>query len=139
MTELAAGAGMKADIEEQPEVFSRLLDRGAGPIADLLMSFLPSYAEPWLKIAVYYPFATTLVLCLLLFTWRTNGYLRDRIQERARLAWNRPANVAANTLAASWLLPVAKLSIAWRSNHGVTSPSEVLATVNSRPMIHCPR
>jgi uncharacterized protein (DUF2235 family) len=90
----------------------RALDYGTGavlgPIADLLMSFLPSYAGPWLKIAVYYPFATTLVLCLLLFTWRMNGYLRDRIQERARLAWNRPANVAADTLAASWLLPVGR-------------------------------
>jgi len=90
----------------------RALDYGTGavlgPVADLLMSFLPSYAEPWLKIAVYYPFATTLVLCVLLFTWRMNAYLRDRIQERARLAWNRPANVAADTLAASWLLPVGR-------------------------------
>src|SRR5438105_3633499 len=31
-----SGAGMKADIEEQPEVFSRLLDQGAGPTAELL-------------------------------------------------------------------------------------------------------
>src|SRR5436305_15332101 len=30
-----SGAGMKADIEEQPEVFSRLLDQGAGPIAEV--------------------------------------------------------------------------------------------------------
>jgi len=90
----------------------RKLDYGTGavlgPIADLLMSFLPSYAAPWLKIAVFYPFATTVVLCLLLFAWRMNSYLRDRIQERARLAWNRPEQVAANTLAASWLLPVGR-------------------------------
>lgn len=35
VTGLAAGAGMKADVEEQPEVFSRLLDQGAGPIAEV--------------------------------------------------------------------------------------------------------
>jgi uncharacterized protein (DUF2235 family) len=79
-----------------------------GPIADLLMSFLPSYAGPWLKIAVFYPFATTLVLLVLLFTWRMNAYLRNRIQERARLAWNRPKRVAPDNLAASALLPVGR-------------------------------
>jgi uncharacterized protein (DUF2235 family) len=86
-----------------------------GPIADLLMSFLPSYAAPWLKIAVFYPFATTLVLLVLLLAWRMNAYLRDRIQERARLAWNRPKRVAPNNLAASWLLPVGRFM---RNNAG---------------------
>jgi hypothetical protein len=79
-----------------------------GPIADLLMSVLPSWAAPWLKIAVFYPFATTLVLLVLLFTWRMNSYLRDRIQERARLAWNRPKRVAPDNLAASALLPLGR-------------------------------
>jgi uncharacterized protein (DUF2235 family) len=87
----------------------RALDYGTGavlgPIADLLMSFLPSYAEPWLKIAVFYPFATTIVLLFVLTAWRMNAYLRDRIQERARLAWNRPEHVAKDSLAASALLP----------------------------------
>jgi uncharacterized protein (DUF2235 family) len=93
-----------------------------GPIADLLMSFLPSYAGPWLKIAVFYPFATTLVLLVLLFTWRMNTYLRDRIQERARLAWNRPKRVAPDNLAASWLLPAGR----WmRKNAG---PARMLFT-----------
>ena len=76
----------------------RLLDYGAGavigPPAGFLQGFLPSYAEPWLKIAIYYPFATTVVLVLVVIAWRMNAYLRDRIQERARLAWNRPDQVA---------------------------------------------
>jgi hypothetical protein len=44
----------------------RWIDYGVGavtgPPAHFLQSFLPSYAEPWLKIAVFYPFATTLVV-----------------------------------------------------------------------------
>ena len=80
-----------------------------GPIADLLLSFLPSYAEPWLKIAVYYPFATTIVVGLAAIAWWMNGYLRDRIQERARLAWNRPNRMVPENLTASWLLPIGRL------------------------------
>ena len=90
----------------------RGLDYGVGavvgPIADLFMGLLPSYVGPWLKIAVFYPFATTIVILLVLFAWWMNGYLRDRIQERARLAWNRPARMVADNLAASWLLPVGR-------------------------------
>jgi uncharacterized protein (DUF2235 family) len=61
-----------------------------GPPAHLLQSILPSYAAPWLNIAVFYPFATTLVVIPMLTAWLMNSFLRDRIQERARLAWNRP-------------------------------------------------
>ena len=79
-----------------------------GPIADLLLGFLPSYAEPWLKIAVFYPFATSVVVALVAITWRMNGFLRDRIRERARLAWNRPNRMVPENLTASWLLPIGR-------------------------------
>jgi uncharacterized protein (DUF2235 family) len=79
-----------------------------GPIADLFMGFLPSYVGPWLKIAVYYPFATTIVFLLVVLAWRTNAYLRDRIQERAQLAWDTPKRMVADNLTAVWLLPVAR-------------------------------
>jgi hypothetical protein len=75
-----------------------------GPIADLVLGFLPSYAQPWLKIAVYYPTATTIVVALVLYTWRKNSYLRDRIQERARLAWNRPAHMPVEDPTGGFLL-----------------------------------
>jgi hypothetical protein len=61
-----------------------------GPPAHLLQNFLPSYAEPWLKIATFYPFATALVAAVAVVAWRMSSFLRDRIEERARLAWNRP-------------------------------------------------
>jgi uncharacterized protein (DUF2235 family) len=61
-----------------------------GPPAHLLQSFLPSYVEPYVKIAVYYPFATLLVAAVVAIAWKMNSFLRDRIQERARLAWNTP-------------------------------------------------
>jgi uncharacterized protein (DUF2235 family) len=61
-----------------------------GPPAHLLQSFLPSYVEPWVKIAVFYPFATLLVVAVVLIASKMNSFLRDRIQERARLAWNTP-------------------------------------------------
>ncbi|MBN8991193.1 MAG: DUF2235 domain-containing protein [Rhizobiales bacterium] len=79
-----------------------------GPVTDLLLGFLPSYAEPWLKIAVFYPSATTIVVGLVAIIWWMNGYLRDRIQERARLAWNRPNRMVPENLTASWLLPIAR-------------------------------
>src|SRR5262249_9434780 len=72
----------------------RAFDYGVGAVVEssvnFLQSFLPSYTAPWLDIAVYYPFATTLVALLVLVVWYLNGFLRDRIQERARLAWYRP-------------------------------------------------
>jgi uncharacterized protein (DUF2235 family) len=78
----------------------RWIDYGVGavtgPPAHFLQSFLPSYAEPWLKIAVFYPFATTLVVGVVTITWLMNSFLRDRIQERARLAWNRPRRMVAD-------------------------------------------
>jgi hypothetical protein len=73
--------------------FIRWIDYGlgavTGPPAHFLQNFLPSYAGPWLKIAVFYPFATTLVVVVIAIAWLMNSFLRDRIQERARLAWDR--------------------------------------------------
>jgi uncharacterized protein (DUF2235 family) len=72
----------------------RAIDYGVGavtgPPAHLLQSVLPSYVEPWLKIALFYPFATTLVVAAVVVAWLMSSFLRDRVQERARLAWNRP-------------------------------------------------
>ncbi|MBR0783917.1 DUF2235 domain-containing protein [Bradyrhizobium iriomotense] len=66
-----------------------------GPLANLVRNVLPSYAAPWLDIALYYPFATSLVLILTYLIWRRNTVLRDTIQERARLAWSEPRRIAS--------------------------------------------
>lgn len=66
-----------------------------GSIANLLKNVLPSYAGPWLDIALYYPSLTLLVVFLTWVVWRTNSLLRDGIQERARLAWYRPDRKAS--------------------------------------------
>lgn len=90
----------------------RWLDYGAGavigPPASFLQGFLPSYVQPWLKIALFYPFATTLVLLLVAIAWHLNSFLRDRIQERARLAWNRPHRMVTNIGKASGLLTIGR-------------------------------
>ena len=78
----------------------RAFDYGVGAVtgypAHLLQSFLPSYVEPWLKTAVFYPFATILVVAAVAIAWSMNSFLRDRIQERARLAWNRPRRLVTD-------------------------------------------
>jgi hypothetical protein len=56
----------------------------------LLQGLLPSYAEPWFWITLFYPFATLVVIAVVGIAWQMNSFLRDRIQERARLAWNTP-------------------------------------------------
>lgn len=91
----------------------RWIDYGVGaitgPPAHLLESFLPSYAEPWLRIAVFYPFATSLVAVVVVIAWWMSSFLRDRIQERARLAWNRPHRMVTDIGEPTWLLRVARV------------------------------
>lgn len=90
----------------------RSIDYGVGAVvgstAQFLGSLLPSYFSPWLDIAIYYPFATTLVALLALGAWRWNGSLRDRIQERARLAWYHPHRSVPHIGRASALLKVGR-------------------------------
>ena len=66
-----------------------------GSVVNLLKNVLPSYAGPWLNIALYYPVATSLVLLITWWVWNINSSLRDGIQERARLAWYRPERKAS--------------------------------------------
>ena len=66
-----------------------------GSVANLLRNVLPSYAGPWLNIALYYPFLTSIVVLLTWWVWHINSALRDGIQERARLAWYRPERKAS--------------------------------------------
>ncbi|WP_298240309.1 DUF2235 domain-containing protein [uncultured Bradyrhizobium sp.] len=66
-----------------------------GSIANLLRNVMPSYAGPWLDIALYYPTLTLIVVLLTRGVWRVNARLRDGIQERARLAWYRPDRKAS--------------------------------------------
>jgi uncharacterized protein (DUF2235 family) len=91
----------------------RALDYGTGavigPPASFLQGFLPSYVEPWLKIIILYPFATTLVLILLVTAWQMNSFLRDRVQERARLAWSRPNRSVPDIGKASRLLKIGRV------------------------------
>lgn len=62
----------------------------AGSTLVLLGHFVPSYFSPWLETAENYPVSTVAVAGLAIAVWRVGIFLRDRIQERARLAWNRP-------------------------------------------------
>jgi uncharacterized protein (DUF2235 family) len=90
----------------------RWIDYGVGAAvgstAKFLGSLLPSYFSPWLDIAIYYPFATTVAALLALVAWHWNGSLRDRIQERARLAWNHPHRAVPHIGRASPLLKVGR-------------------------------
>jgi uncharacterized protein (DUF2235 family) len=89
-------------------------DNGTGtvvkPFADLLASVLPSYAGPWLAIALYYPFLTTVLVVVILIAWNRNAALRDSIQERARLAWYRPDRKASRRRVSKsgWLLAIGR-------------------------------
>ncbi|KJC54675.1 hypothetical protein UB31_03345 [Bradyrhizobium sp. LTSP849] len=67
------------------------------PLANLIRDVLPSYAAPWLNIAIYYPFLTSIVVALTWWVWNKNSELRDTIQERARLAWNTPRRKASRS------------------------------------------
>ncbi|MCP3440564.1 DUF2235 domain-containing protein [Bradyrhizobium sp. CCGUVB14] len=80
------------------------------PFADLLASVLPSYAAPWLAIALYYPFVTTVLVIIILIAWNRNAALRDSIQERARLAWYRPDRMASRKRVSKsgWLLAIGR-------------------------------
>lgn len=89
-------------------------DNGTGtvvkPLADLLGSVLPSYAAPWVAIALYYPFLTTVLVVVILIAWNRNTALRDSIQERARLAWYRPDRRASRRRVSKsgWLLAIGR-------------------------------
>ncbi|MBR0818937.1 DUF2235 domain-containing protein [Bradyrhizobium liaoningense] len=89
-------------------------DSGTGtvvkPFADILASVLPSYAGPWLAIALYYPFLTTVLVVVILIAWNRNAALRDSIQERARLAWYRPDRRASRRRVSKsgWLLAIGR-------------------------------
>ena len=80
------------------------------PFADLLANVLPSYAAPWLAIALYYPFVTTVLVIIILIAWNRNAALRDSIQERARLAWYRPDRMASRKRVSKsgWLLAIGR-------------------------------
>jgi hypothetical protein len=90
----------------------RMFDYGAaaltGPLAHLLEGFLPSYAAPWLKIALFYPFATLVVVAVVAIARQMSSFLRDRIQERARLAWNTPRRMVTEIGAPSWWLRIGR-------------------------------
>jgi uncharacterized protein (DUF2235 family) len=89
-------------------------DNGTGPVvkplADLLANVLPSYAGPWLAIALYYPFLTTVLVIVILIAWNRNAVLRDSIQERARLAWYRPDRKTSRRRVSKsgWLLAIGR-------------------------------
>lgn len=89
-------------------------DNGTGtvvkPFANILASVLPSYAGPWLAIALYYPFLTTVLVVVILIAWNRNAALRDSIQERARLAWYRPHRRASRRRVSKsgWILPIGR-------------------------------
>jgi len=86
-----SGKTLRESVSDIDWGFSAVL----GSVANLLEKVLPSYAEPWLNIALYYPVATSLVVLVTLWVWSINSSLRDGIKERARLAWYRPERKAS--------------------------------------------
>lgn len=104
----------------------RFIDYGVGaitgPPARMLEGILPSYVAPWLRIAVFYPFATSVVVAVVCLAWWMSAFLRDRIRERARLAWNRPDRKVTDIGKPTWWLRVARFMrlYAWPLQWGFT-------------------
>jgi hypothetical protein len=77
----------------------------AGPTSwaiGLIEGFLPGYAKPWLAAIVGNPPAAVLIVAGFLVSLRFSGFLRRRIYDRARAAWNPRGQVgrmAVNRLA----------------------------------------
>jgi hypothetical protein len=88
---LAGLGGFFGQLEEGNDRSARVL---AVPF-DLLQAFLPSAADAWLETARTYPLLTLVLSAIIFFTYRWSTSLRDRIHERARLAWNHPDRLVA--------------------------------------------
>jgi hypothetical protein len=74
-----------------PGVTDGLNDRAGGPTGwaiGLIKGFLPGFAEPWLAAIVSNPAGAVLILIGLLASLKFSGFLRSRICDRARAAWN---------------------------------------------------
>jgi uncharacterized protein (DUF2235 family) len=80
-----------------------------GSTVTYLGNFLPSYLHPWVTAAQAHPISTAAVAVLAFATWRMGFFLRDRIQERARLAWDRPGRNVVVPRVPSRLLAVARV------------------------------
>jgi uncharacterized protein (DUF2235 family) len=83
--------GFFANLEEGNDRSVRVLNL---PF-DLLQAFLPSAAGAWLDTARTYPLLTLVLVVLIIAAYQWSTLLRDRIHERARLAWNHPDRIAA--------------------------------------------
>jgi hypothetical protein len=72
-------------------VTDHLNDRAGGPVGwtlGLIKGFLPGLAEPWLTALVRNPAGAALVVVALFASLGFSGFLRKRICDRARGAWN---------------------------------------------------
>ena len=72
-------------------VTDHLNDRAGGPVGwtlGLIKGFLPGLAEPWLTALVRNPAGAVLVVVALFASLGFSGFLRKRICDRARGAWN---------------------------------------------------
>ena len=89
-------------------VFNDRLVNVIDSTATVLGGFLPSYAMPWLDAARKLPLLTIALAIVIgaVLTW--NSSLRDRIHERARLAWFRPGRKVPPTGEPSKLLGFAR-------------------------------
>ncbi|BAM89496.1 hypothetical protein S58_35030 [Bradyrhizobium oligotrophicum S58] len=76
--------------------------------ATMLAAIVPSYLTPWLNAARTHPLTTMLIVLGAIAAWRAGSFLRDRIQERARLAWNRPGRNVADPGRSGVLLRIAR-------------------------------
>ena len=70
-----------------------------GPVVGLLGGFLPRLASPWLDAVTEHPSAAAVLIALLAFCIWLNGWLRRRISDRARKAWNVQARKDGRELA----------------------------------------
>jgi uncharacterized protein (DUF2235 family) len=68
-----------------------LNDRAGGPVGwtlGFITGFVPGFAEPWVTAVVRSSAQATMLLIGLLASLRLSGFLRGRICDRARTAWN---------------------------------------------------
>ncbi|AMA60590.1 DUF2235 domain-containing protein [Bradyrhizobium sp. CCGE-LA001] len=91
---LAVLAGLGGVFEQLEEGNDRSVRVLAVPF-DLLQAFLPSAAAAWLETARTYPLLTLLLATFIFFAYQWSTSLRDRIRERARLAWYHPERIVA--------------------------------------------
>lgn len=98
---LASWIGLKWLFEKLAISNDRLV-RVIDNVFELIRLFVPSWLNPWLDTARTYPVITLVLAGVVAWVWLWGGIsLRDRVHERARMAWFRPGRKVA-AVPAAW-------------------------------------